>query len=57
MSRMLQNRIVLVLLGVIVVGFLLYLLGFKMTQGELRGFISAAPEPLFCLAGQSAEGG
>lgn len=57
MSRMLQNRIVQVLLGVIVVGFLLYLLGFKMTQGELRGFISAAPEPLFCLAGQSAEGG
>ena len=54
MSRMLQNRIVQVLLGVIVVGFILYLLGFKMTQGELRGFISAAPEPLFCLSGQPA---
>lgn len=53
MSRMLQNRIVQILLGVIVVGFVLYFLGFKMTQGELRGFISAAPEPLFCLTGAS----
>jgi F-type H+-transporting ATPase subunit a len=54
MSRLLQNRVVQILLGVIVVGFVLYLLGFKMTQGELRGFISAAPEPLFCLTGQPA---
>jgi F-type H+-transporting ATPase subunit a len=43
-----------ILLGIIVVGLLLYFLGVKMTQGELRAFISAAPEPLFCMSGQPA---
>ncbi len=51
MSRLLQNCTVQILLGVVIVGLLLYFLGVKMTQGELRAFISAAPEPLFCIGG------
>lgn len=46
-----RNRILTVIGVVFVVGLVLYFLGIRMPQSELRRFISAAPEPLACLGG------
>jgi F-type H+-transporting ATPase subunit a len=45
-----RNRILTVLGIALVIGIVLYLLGFKMTQDDLH--ISAAAEPLACVGGQ-----
>ena len=55
-----MRRQLLTVLGVVAaVGLIMYLLGFRMTQDDL--FISAKPEPLFCitgtLVGETCEGG
>lgn len=47
--RFLRSPIGLTVIGVIVVGVILYILGFRMTQDDL--FISARAEPLTCLGG------
>lgn len=57
--RFLRNPIVQFLLGIFVVGLVLYFFGVRMTQDDL--FISAKAEPLFCiggtLVGETCEGG
>ncbi len=45
-----RNRILIVLGVLLVVGFVLYFLGFKMSKADLH--ISAAAEPLACIGGQ-----